>query len=114
MVLCSGNPLFLEPYWRRHAAASAVVFSGWHRLSYITTGGRFHSVELDRHIRLLHRAVGNAVVDDKYLVFGTGSTHLINALVYALSPEGNAASPPASVVATVPYFAVRDPNTTSR
>ncbi|XP_052140566.1 tryptophan aminotransferase-related protein 3-like [Oryza glaberrima] len=100
----SGNPLFLEPYWRRHAAASAVVFSGWHRLSYITTGGRFHSVELDRHIRLLHRAVGNAVVDDKYLVFGAGSMQLINALVYALSPDGNADSPPASVVATVPYY----------
>uniref|UniRef100_A0A0E0C724 Alliinase C-terminal domain-containing protein n=1 Tax=Oryza meridionalis TaxID=40149 RepID=A0A0E0C724_9ORYZ len=102
-----GDPLFLEPYWKRHAAASAVVFSGWHRLSYITTDGHFKSVELDSQIRRLHRAVGNAVVDDKYLVFGTGSTHLINALVYALSPEGNnAASPPASVVATVPYFAM--------
>uniref|UniRef100_J3L3I2 Alliinase C-terminal domain-containing protein n=1 Tax=Oryza brachyantha TaxID=4533 RepID=J3L3I2_ORYBR len=102
--LCSGNPLFLEPYWRRHAAASAVVFSGWHRLSYITTDGAFHSVELVRHIRRLHTAVGNAVVDDKHVVFGVGSTQLINALVYALSPEGNAASPPASVVATVPYY----------
>ncbi|EAY75616.1 hypothetical protein OsI_03520 [Oryza sativa Indica Group] len=101
-----GDPLFLEPYWKRHAAASAVVFSGWHRLSYITTDGHLKSVELDRQIRRLHRAVGNAVVDDKYLVFGTGSTHLINALVYALSPEGNAASLPASVVATVPYFAM--------
>ncbi|XP_040381531.1 LOW QUALITY PROTEIN: tryptophan aminotransferase-related protein 4-like [Oryza brachyantha] len=100
----SGNPLFLEPYWRRHAAASAVVFSGWHRLSYITTDGAFHSVELVRHIRRLHTAVGNAVVDDKHVVFGVGSTQLINALVYALSPEGNAASPPASVVATVPYY----------
>ncbi|KAF0918081.1 hypothetical protein E2562_022671 [Oryza meyeriana var. granulata] len=102
----SGNPLFLEPYWMRHAAASAVVFSGWHRMSYTTTDGRFHSVELDRHIRRLHRAVGNAVVDDKYLVYGSGSAQLINALVYALSPEGNAASPPASVVATVPYYPV--------
>ncbi|XP_006644625.1 alliin lyase-like [Oryza brachyantha] len=99
----SGNPLFLEPYWRRHAAASAVVFSGWHRLSYTTTD-LFQSVELVRHIRQLHRAVGNAVVDDKHVVLATGSMQLINALVYALSPEGNAASPPASVVATVPYY----------
>ncbi|CAL4961702.1 unnamed protein product [Urochloa decumbens] len=100
----SGNPLFLEPYWRRHAAAGAVLVSGWHRLSYTTTDGWFQSVELERHIRRLHRAVGNAVVDDKHLVFGAGSTQLINALVHALSPDANAASPPARVVATAPYY----------
>uniref|UniRef100_A0A0D9V4Z5 Alliinase C-terminal domain-containing protein n=1 Tax=Leersia perrieri TaxID=77586 RepID=A0A0D9V4Z5_9ORYZ len=100
----SGDPVFMEPYWKRHAAAGAVVFSGWHRLSYITTDGLFHSIELERQIRRLHNAVGNAVVDDKYIVYGTGSIQLINALVYALSPEGNASSPPASVVATAPYY----------
>ncbi|KAL6615940.1 hypothetical protein ACP70R_038210 [Stipagrostis hirtigluma subsp. patula] len=99
-----GDPLFLEPYWRRHAAASAVVVSGWHRLSYTTTDSLFQSVELESHIRRLHRAVGNAIVDDKHLVFGTGSTQLINALVHALSPDANAASPPARVVATVPHY----------
>jgi hypothetical protein len=62
---CSGNPLFLEPYWRRHAAASAVVVSGWHRMSYTATDGVFQSVELKRQIRRLHRAVGNAVADGK-------------------------------------------------
>ncbi|XP_062219760.1 tryptophan aminotransferase-related protein 3-like [Phragmites australis] len=100
----SGDPLFLEPYWIRHAAAGAVVVSGWHRLSYRTTNGLFQSVELENQIRRLHRAVGNAVVDDKHLVFGAGSMQLINALVYALSPEANAASPPALVVATAPYY----------
>ncbi|KAG8055627.1 hypothetical protein GUJ93_ZPchr0001g32220 [Zizania palustris] len=89
----------------RHAAASAVVFSGWHRMSYATTGGGLQSVELERHIRRLHRAVGNAAVDDKHLVFATGSTQLFNALVYALSSVGNAVSSPASVVATAPYYA---------
>ncbi|CAO2183062.1 unnamed protein product [Urochloa humidicola] len=103
----SGNPLFLEPYWQRHAAASAVVFSGWHRMSYTTTDGRFQSVELERQIRRLHRAVGNAVADGKHLVFSAGSLQLINALVYALSPDADAAdSPPARVVATVPYYPV--------
>ncbi|CAO2183063.1 unnamed protein product [Urochloa humidicola] len=100
----SGNPLFLEPYWKRHAAAGAVVISGWHRMSYTTTDGVYQSVELERHIRRLHRAVGNAVVDGKHLVFGAGSTQLINALVHALSPDANAASPPARVVATAPYY----------
>ncbi|GJM93326.1 hypothetical protein PR202_ga09873 [Eleusine coracana subsp. coracana] len=101
----SGNPLFLEPYWRRHAAASAVVFSGWHRISYSTTDGLFQSVELENHIRMLHRAVGNAVVDDKHVVFSAGSLQLINALVYALSPDANDAdAPPARVVSAVPYY----------
>ncbi|KAF8696237.1 hypothetical protein HU200_037138 [Digitaria exilis] len=101
----SGNPLFLEPYWRRHAAASAVVFSGWHRMSYVTTESfSFQSVELERQIRLLHTAVGNAVVDDKHVIFAAGSIQLINALVHALSPDVNAASPPARVVANAPYY----------
>lgn len=99
----------MEPYWRRHAAASAVVFSGWHRMSYTTTD-RFQSVELERHIRRLHRAVGNAVEDDKHLVFASGSLQLINALVHALSPDANAASPPSRVVAAAPYYPVGQPS----
>jgi hypothetical protein len=89
----------------RHTAASAVLVSGWHRLSYRTTEGLF---QLEAHIRQLHRAVGIAVVDGKHLVFGTGSTQLMNGLVYALSPDADdASSPPASVVATAPYYLVR-------
>jgi histidinol-phosphate/aromatic aminotransferase/cobyric acid decarboxylase-like protein len=85
-----------------------VVLPGWHRMSYLTTDALFQSVELESHIRRLHRAVGNAMVDDKHVVFGTGSTQLINALVHALSPDAaNATSPPARVVATAPYYAVR-------
>ncbi|CAO2194515.1 unnamed protein product [Urochloa humidicola] len=64
----------------------------------------FQSVELERQIRRLHRAVGNAVVDGKHLVFAAGSIQLINALVHALSPDANAASPPARVVANAPYY----------
>ena len=98
--------MFLEPYWMRHAEASAVVFSGWHRMSYRATNGLFQSVELERSIKRLHRAVGNAVADDKHMVFGTGSVQLISALVYALSPDGGSGST-ASVVATAPYYPVR-------
>lgn len=97
--------MFLEPYWMRHAEASAVVVSGWHRMSYRATDGLFQSVELERCIRRLHRAVGNAVADDKQIVFATGSMQLINALVYALSPDSNSGST-ANVVATTPYYPV--------
>jgi hypothetical protein len=110
LILCSGNPLFLEPYWRRHAGASAVVFSGWHRMSYVATDSAFvfQSVELENHIRMLHKAVRNAVVDDKHVVLSAGSLQLINALVYALSPNPNddAGASPARVVSAVPYYGV--------
>jgi selenocysteine lyase/cysteine desulfurase len=72
-------------------------------MSYLTTD-LFKSLELEKHIRHLHAAVGNAITQDKYLVFGSGSTQLLNALVYALSPDN--ASSPASVVATAPYYPV--------
>ncbi|CAD6230081.1 unnamed protein product [Miscanthus lutarioriparius] len=106
---CSGHgqrgPAVPGALLEADAAASAVLVPGWHRLSYATTDGLYQSVELENHIRRLHRAVGNAVVDDKTLVFGAGSTRLINALVHALSPDADAdASPPARVVATVPYY----------
>ena len=72
-------------------------------MSYDTTD-KFQSVELEKHIRFLHAAVGNAITRDKYLVFGSGSTQLVNALVYALSPENTSSA--ASVVATSPYYGV--------
>lgn len=78
-------------------------------MSYETTGANFISLQLEAHIRLLHRAVGNAVTDGKFIVFGSGSTQLINALVYALSPDSSSnssSSSPARVVATAPYYPV--------
>lgn len=99
----SGDPMFLEAYWQQQAASSAVVISGWHRMSYSTDGKDYLSIELEKHIRILHQVVGNAVTDGKFIVFGSGSAQLINALVYALSPS-NASSSPASVVASVPYY----------
>jgi aspartate/methionine/tyrosine aminotransferase len=89
-----------------------VVLSPWHRLGYITTDGGYQSVELERLIRRLHKAVGNAVVDDKHVVFGTGSIQLVNALVHALSPGASSDSPPARVVATAPYYAAYRTQTT--
>lgn len=96
----SGDPMFLEPYWKKHASISAVVISGWHRMSY-RTDNSITLIELENHIRLLHSHVGNAIIDDKFIVFGVGSMQLINALVYALSSE---TSTPATVVAAVPYY----------
>jgi len=89
----------------KHAASSAVLVSGWHRMSYYYSDGSYISELLVEHIKKLHTLVGNAVTEGKYFVFGGGSTQLLNAAVYALSPDVTSHSP-AKVVATPPHYPV--------
>ncbi|KAG2304375.1 hypothetical protein Bca4012_063372 [Brassica carinata] len=99
----SGDPLFLEPFWMQNAEGSAVVESGWHRMSYFYhKDGQYISAELERIIRKLHNVVGNAVTDNRLVIFGTGSTQLIAASVHALSQTNS--SSPSRLVSSVPYY----------
>ncbi|KAG4939508.1 hypothetical protein JHK82_045232 [Glycine max] len=100
----SGDPYFMEPFWMRHAAGSAILVSGWHRMGYSYSDGSYISQLLVEYIKKLHGIVGNAITEGKYIVFGSGSTQLLNAAVYALSP--NSSMSPAKVVATAPYYPV--------
>ncbi|XP_027358915.1 tryptophan aminotransferase-related protein 4-like [Abrus precatorius] len=100
----SGDPLFLEPFWMQHAASSAILVSGWHRMKYIYSDGSLMSEMLVKHIRKVHDIVGNAVTEGRYIIFGNGATHLLNAAVYALSL--NSSISPAKVVATTPHYDV--------
>lgn len=89
----------------RHAASSAILVSGWHRMGYSYSDGSYISQLLVEHIKKLHAIVGNAITEGKYIVFGSGSTQLLNAAVYAFSPDTSSQSP-AKVVATPPYYPV--------
>ncbi|KAH1260642.1 Tryptophan aminotransferase-related protein 4 [Glycine max] len=100
----SGDPTFLEPFWVKNAASSAIVIAGWHRMSYEYSDGSLISEELKAHIRNVHASVGNAITDGKYIIFGAGATHLLNAAVHALSSK--ASSSPTKVVASTPYYPV--------
>lgn len=100
----SGDPYFLEPFWRQHAASSAVVVAGWHRMGYSYSDNTYMSQELEKRVRILHSIVGNAVTAGRYIVFGAGSTQLLNAAVNALSTDNS--SMPAPVVASIPYYPV--------
>ncbi|CAA7045182.1 unnamed protein product [Microthlaspi erraticum] len=102
----SGDPLFLEPFWMRHAEKSAVLVSGWHRMSYRYKGGSFVSEELEKVIRKLHKVVGNAVTDNRFILFGTGSTQLLAAAAHALSLSNSSSSSPARLLASVPFYAL--------
>lgn len=102
--LCSGNPLFLEPFWMQNAASGALLVSGWHRMSYSYDDQSNISEELEKHIRKLHSIVGNAVTEGRFIVFGTGSTQLLNAAVHSLALTNSSSR--AAVVTTKPFYPV--------
>ncbi|CAH2046423.1 unnamed protein product, partial [Thlaspi arvense] len=105
LAACIGDPLFLEPFWMQNAEGSAVLESGWHRMSCLFhKDGSYVSAELEKIIRKLHNVVGNAVTDKRFIIFGTGATQLIAASVHALSLT-NSSSSPARLLASVPYYA---------
>ncbi|KAA3458676.1 tryptophan aminotransferase-related protein 3-like [Gossypium australe] len=99
-----GDPLFLEPFWMQHLASSALVVAGWHQMSYTYGGKSFFSEELAKVVRKVHASVGNAVTQNRFIIFGAGSTQVLSAAVFALSPENT--SSPAKVVTSVPYYPV--------
>ncbi|XP_051124582.1 tryptophan aminotransferase-related protein 4-like [Andrographis paniculata] len=104
-----GDPLYLEPFWEDHAAAAAVVISSWHRMSYDYPDGSYISEQLENRIRQLHTVSKNAIIDGKRIVFGLGSTQLLNAATYALAVKFNSSSPapapaPTKVVAASPFY----------
>ncbi|XP_004233981.2 tryptophan aminotransferase-related protein 4-like [Solanum lycopersicum] len=101
----SGNPMFLEPFWKQNAGSSGVMVAGWHRMGYEFEDGSLISKQLESVIHKLHETVGNANTSNKYIVFGVGSTQLLNAAVYALSHH-NSNSSPTKVVASAPYYPV--------
>ncbi|CAA0265364.1 unnamed protein product [Arabidopsis thaliana] len=102
----SGDPLFLEPFWMRQAERSAVLVSGWHRMSYIYEDGTYVSRELEKVIRKLHSVVGNAVTDNRFVIFGSGTTQLLAAAVHALSLTNSSVSSPARLLTSIPYYAM--------
>lgn len=58
-------------------------------------------------IRGLHATVGNAVTEGRYIVVGTGSIQLVNAVVHALALQDAGRVSP--VVAKSPFYGVSNP-----
>ena len=86
----------------KNAASSAMLVAGWHRMSYVFKNKSLISSVLENQIRKLHNTVGNAVTQERFIVFGAGSIQLLNAAVHALSQEHSSAK----VVASVPFYPV--------
>lgn len=100
-----GDPTMFEPYWRNLGDKCTVTISGWDLMSYFSDPANicwFLEPGLADSIRAVHRQVGNAVVDGRHILVGTGSTQLFQAALFALSSPD--APQPLSVVSAAPYY----------
>ncbi|KAL0535379.1 hypothetical protein IC582_029708 [Cucumis melo] len=103
--LDAGDPTMYETYWKKMGKKATMVIPGWRSMSYYSNGRSlcwFLEPDLCQQILRLHRVVGNAITEGRYIVVGNGSSQLILAALYALSsPES---SEPTDVVSAVPYY----------
>lgn len=107
LVCYSGDPTVYETYWRNVGERSAITFTGDQCLSYFANAKNlcwFLEPKLQEEIKRLHQVVGNAKVDDHFIIVGTGSSQLIQAALYAVSPTDH--PEPISVVSVAPYYSV--------
>ncbi|KAG5630675.1 hypothetical protein H5410_002392 [Solanum commersonii] len=96
-----------ESYWRKMGKNCDITFNGDDSLSYFANGKIlcwFLESKLEEQIKRLHNVVGNAIVDDHYIVVGTGSSQLVQAALYALSPSDQ--FEPIYVVSATPFYSV--------
>lgn len=97
-----------ESYWKKVGQRCNVTMSGFQSLSYFGDGKTlcwFMEQKLEDEIRKLHKVAGNAVVDGRHVVVGTGSSQLILAALYALADTLNLTNP-VDVVSAAPYYSV--------
>nr|GMC51615.1 L-tryptophan--pyruvate aminotransferase 1-like [Ipomoea batatas] len=100
-----GDPTMFEAYWEKMSERSAVTLPGSQSLSYFSDPKNlcwFLEPKLEQEIKRLHTIVGNVAIEEGnyYIVVGTGSSQLIQAALYALSPPDATAT----VVCAAPYY----------
>ncbi|KAK4724193.1 hypothetical protein R3W88_026972 [Solanum pinnatisectum] len=100
-----GDPTMYESYWSKMGNMCDITFNGDNSLSYFANDKSlcwFLESKLEEQIKRLHNVVGNAIVDDHYIVVGTGSSQLIQAAHFALSPIDQLES--INVVLATPFY----------
>lgn len=96
----TGDPLIFQPYWRQNSEASAVLIPGWYRMGYEIFCPLVPALE--NEIRALHKMVGNAVTEGRYILIGTGETQLMMAAYSTFSLDAQGL--PVNVFASPPYY----------
>lgn len=75
--LSFGNPEFLEPYWKTQENVMPIIGST-NGIRYEKDGGQKNLIE---SIKNLHEKIGNAVVNNKFIVIGNGATQILYATI---------------------------------
>ncbi|CAH1417245.1 unnamed protein product [Lactuca virosa] len=99
-----GDPTMYESFWRKMGDKCTVVIKGHECLSYFSNIKNpcwFLEPKLEESIKSLHGAVGNAVTDGYSIVVGTGSSQLLQAVLYAVSCDQ---PNQINVVSPAPYY----------
>ncbi|GAB2214291.1 hypothetical protein Droror1_Dr00018633 [Drosera rotundifolia] len=103
-----GDPKVFIDYWKGRDEECSITISGSHLISYFSpaiTNCWFAEPEFVKVVARLHDLVGNAVVNDRHIIVGTGSSQLFQAALYALSSSSrDHEQPPMNVVAAAPYY----------
>ncbi|KAG8366084.1 hypothetical protein BUALT_Bualt17G0039100 [Buddleja alternifolia] len=95
-----------ETYWKELGGKMDFTITGCQSLSYFANTKNlcwFLEPKLEQEIRNLHNNVGNAIVENRHVIVGTGSSQLILAALFALSETLNDPNP-VNVVSAPPYY----------
>lgn len=109
LIILRGDPTAFQEYWMSMTMKErcVVVIPGWDLMSYFSDKTNvcwFLRQDLAEAIKALHRAIGNAATEERYIVVGNGSSQLCQAALFALSSLSE--DKPLSIVAAVPYYSV--------
>ncbi|CAM8943509.1 unnamed protein product [Rhodiola kirilowii] len=105
LLHCSGDPTMYENFWKHMDEETTIVIPGWQSISYFsdpTNPCWFLEPEFAKQVVRIHKVVGNAITENRYIVVGTGSTQLYQAALYALAPPDNPI--PMDVVSAAPFY----------
>ncbi|XP_074309915.1 tryptophan aminotransferase-related protein 1-like isoform X1 [Silene latifolia] len=88
-----GDPVMYYPYWKTVDEECSVTIKASDFLSYFVNPNKdefiYHVPGFTDAVRRIHRVVGNAVTEGRYIIGGTGSSQLFNYLLRALSSKVN-------------------------
>ncbi|CAI8587558.1 unnamed protein product [Vicia faba] len=100
-----GDPVGFSTFWEKLREEAKVEIKGDEVMSYFGDANLcwYMLPQMRNAILRLHKVVGNANTEDKYIVLGNGSSEVYLALLYALSTE-KPSDIPINVVAAAPHY----------
>lgn len=100
------------PYWKQLDNECSVTIKASDLISYLANPNEpdffFQMPEFNDAVRKIHRVVGNAVTDGRYIIGGTGSSQLFIAALRALAStvKETTSSKHVPVVCEEPFYSV--------